>query len=585
MALAGESGNYVQGVSPEAQQQAFDYNQQAILNQSLAPLTGGGLSGLSNFAGIGMNAANPTGYGQYGFGSMLQNLGGFGATSPSGGAFGGFTPTDPTGQESQFSPAQQVQQAQQGGTSGLSFQQVAANAQANTPGSQEQADASAAAQGKPPPGPTATPGGGATRGIAPFGSGYTGLGGNEGANPNSPLTKFIQQRDQAAGKGDLEGGAPGLTPEQRQDLLQQGREALQQATPQEISTGGRQGAPAAPPPDTTPARSDKGGDEDQRPLPPGAVRQAPPGYIPMQGQGGPLTQAMGGPQALQQFLANALRGAIGGGMPPWMMRGRNVRGMPPWMRGGRGPYGMMPGMRPMPGRFGGPGPYGQMGGRPPWMRPPGMGGPMGPGQQGTQPGVPPGAPGGPSPERAAPSWPTSPVGVPSQGLMQGVKHFEHFSPKSYWDGDHWSVGYGTYARFPGERIDQQEGERRLKVELGMAGAQVDKIVPSNTPQNVRDALTSFTFNVGDGWIRKRGFVGEAGAGNTMADHVAAGNWRAAAQDMQAFVRSNGQVVSGLVTRRRAEAEYMLMPPRSTAGNAPTQGNNAPGTYGGQVTQI
>jgi lysozyme len=143
--------------------------------------------------------------------------------------------------------------------------------------------------------------------------------------------------------------------------------------------------------------------------------------------------------------------------------------------------------------------------------------------------------------------------------MQGVKHFEHFSPKAYWDGHQWSVGYGTRARFPGETIDQTEGERRLKVELGMASKQVDGIVPSATPQNVRDALTSFTYNVGSGWMSN---------GSAMQRAVEAGNWRAAAQAMQQYVRVNGKVVNGLVTRRRAEAEFMLMPPSKTAGTQP-----------------
>lgn len=45
-------------------------------------------------------------------------------------------------------------------------------------------------------------------------------------------------------------------------------------------------------------------------------------------------------------------------------------------------------------------------------------------------------------------------------LVQAVKGFEGYTPKSQWDYKQHSVGYGTRGK-PGEVIDQAEAERRL----------------------------------------------------------------------------------------------------------------------------
>tara|TARA_R110000823_G_scaffold198265_1_gene329538 strand:- start:913 stop:1683 length:771 start_codon:yes stop_codon:yes gene_type:complete len=125
-----------------------------------------------------------------------------------------------------------------------------------------------------------------------------------------------------------------------------------------------------------------------------------------------------------------------------------------------------------------------------------------------------------------------------------VKGFEGFKTKAYWDGDHWSIGYGTRAKDGDATITAEQAEVELNRSLSSAKASVIKHQKANgydwSPNQV-DALTSFTFNLGAGGLRnltKKGTRGNETISEMILEYNTAG----------------GNVLRGLTKRRKAEAK-------------------------------
>lgn len=90
------------------------------------------------------------------------------------------------------------------------------------------------------------------------------------------------------------------------------------------------------------------------------------------------------------------------------------------------------------------------------------------------------------------------TGLGTEGF---VKHFEGFTGTAKWDNHQYSNGYGTRARYAGERIDRPEAERRLQEELADATTAVDAAARDagmTLNANQREALIDFAFNCGTG---------------------------------------------------------------------------------------
>src|SRR5262245_44842139 len=83
--------------------------------------------------------------------------------------------------------------------------------------------------------------------------------------------------------------------------------------------------------------------------------------------------------------------------------------------------------------------------------------------------------------------------------LDAIKDLEGFAPTASWDYQQYTNGYGTRARFPGERIDRDEADRRFMGEIGNAASYVDSAFPG-LAEGPRAALTSLTFNAGPAWI-------------------------------------------------------------------------------------
>src|SRR5215471_14765346 len=147
-----------------------------------------------------------------------------------------------------------------------------------------------------------------------------------------------------------------------------------------------------------------------------------------------------------------------------------------------------------------------------------------------------------TPEEAQPIQAPSPQALP-QFLMDQAKRFEGFRTRAYPDVNHYSIGYGTYARSPNEVVTQSEAERRLADELTKAAAIVDKQNP-NLSEGARNALIDLTFNAGGKWTQQ-----------TLGNLVRAGNMDAAKQELLAYNKSGGVPNAVLKSRRAQEATW------------------------------
>jgi lysozyme len=134
-------------------------------------------------------------------------------------------------------------------------------------------------------------------------------------------------------------------------------------------------------------------------------------------------------------------------------------------------------------------------------------------------------------------------------LLNSVKGFENLSLKSYQDTKkHRAIGYGHRVKGVGTTsITPTQAHRWLIQDLRNAGGCVEDAIEIPLTQNQRDALVSFTFNVGCGRFKRSGVV----------TTVNAPHWEGAAIQMLAYVKSDGRVSRGLVYRRRKEVEHFL----------------------------
>ena len=133
----------------------------------------------------------------------------------------------------------------------------------------------------------------------------------------------------------------------------------------------------------------------------------------------------------------------------------------------------------------------------------------------------------------------------STSLVDFIKGFEKFSPMAHQDFKQISIGYGTLAKSKNEGpITEAEAQSRLLQSLSGASAYVAKFQKKNPKykwgQPQMDALSSFAYNGGNGWI----------------DQVTDDGKRSNAEILKmipAYNKAGGEVAGGLVRRRAAEA--------------------------------
>jgi lysozyme len=128
-----------------------------------------------------------------------------------------------------------------------------------------------------------------------------------------------------------------------------------------------------------------------------------------------------------------------------------------------------------------------------------------------------------------------------------TKSFEGLHLEAYRDcAGVWTIGYGhtgpTLAA--GQTISEPEAEELLRTDLAEAVACVNRGVKPFISQNQFDAMVDFCFNAGRGNFLQ----------STLLRKLNSGDFAGAAAQFALWVHAGGEVVAGLVRRRKAEAE-------------------------------
>lgn len=123
-------------------------------------------------------------------------------------------------------------------------------------------------------------------------------------------------------------------------------------------------------------------------------------------------------------------------------------------------------------------------------------------------------------------------------VVEVIKEWEGFKPTAYWDGNRYSIGYGTREKTPGEIISEEEATARLVDHLE---TWVFPAIPENVSPEVFVALADIGYNAGQRAIRD--CVNEDGSLNV--------------KNYQKWVKANGGKSNGLERRRTSMVIYVL----------------------------
>ena len=132
--------------------------------------------------------------------------------------------------------------------------------------------------------------------------------------------------------------------------------------------------------------------------------------------------------------------------------------------------------------------------------------------------------------------------VPGDNLVDFVKSFEGFSATPYKDVDRLTIGYGSKASGPNQKIDEDKAVEMLKADLSTARGFVESANEKynlNLNENQIQALTSFTQNGGPGMLNKL-----LDNGNRGIEEIA--------ESIELYNQADGKVLEGLKKRRKAE---------------------------------
>lgn len=146
---------------------------------------------------------------------------------------------------------------------------------------------------------------------------------------------------------------------------------------------------------------------------------------------------------------------------------------------------------------------------------------------------------------------------PSRRAYEIIKDFESFSAKPYLCPAHvWTIGWGHTHGVTKDSppVTQDEAQLLLEWDVSWVIDVINRHVTVPLTQGQVDALTSFVFNVGPGKPgEKDGFVWlKSGNQSTILRKINAGDFEAAANELDKWVRARGQVLMGLVKRRLIE---------------------------------
>jgi len=132
--------------------------------------------------------------------------------------------------------------------------------------------------------------------------------------------------------------------------------------------------------------------------------------------------------------------------------------------------------------------------------------------------------------------------------------FEGLRLKAYDDGvGVWTIGFGTI-KYPngvrvkkGDTCTESQAEEYLRNDLVVFENAINRLVKATLNQNQFDALSSFTYNLGEGNLSK----------STLLKKLNAKDYKGAAAEFPKWNKAGGRVLAGLVKRRKAEMELFL----------------------------
>ena len=147
----------------------------------------------------------------------------------------------------------------------------------------------------------------------------------------------------------------------------------------------------------------------------------------------------------------------------------------------------------------------------------------------------------------------------SEACVDFIKAVEGFSPQPYYDYNQYTVGYGTkcptekYFEYTANGIPKKEAEVLLRKELAeiedtLNQKFIDKYNLSFT-QHQFDALVSFSYNIGTGWITYDSTLRNAILTNASENNLV--------YAFGLYCTAGGKYLPGLVTRRLCEANMYL----------------------------
>jgi len=142
----------------------------------------------------------------------------------------------------------------------------------------------------------------------------------------------------------------------------------------------------------------------------------------------------------------------------------------------------------------------------------------------------------------------------SDNCIEAIKGFEGFFNEAYvCPGGKLTIGTGHTGPdvYEGQVITDEEGAELLRSDMQAAMNAVRKYAQGldlQLTQGQFDALTSFTFNCGPGRFRDSGIAEALADGDKGVDE--------AARIMKLYVKSDGEELPGLVTRRAEEASWL-----------------------------
>lgn len=133
-----------------------------------------------------------------------------------------------------------------------------------------------------------------------------------------------------------------------------------------------------------------------------------------------------------------------------------------------------------------------------------------------------------------------------------IMRYEGFRPKPYDDGTGViTIGYGhTRSKVMPAEVDQELAKQLLVGDLEYFTEAVANAVQVPINENQYSALVAFTYNLGEGNLRR----------STLLRKLNAGDYGGAANEFEDWTKAGGKEMKGLVRRRAAEAQLFRTPP-------------------------